>query len=105
MTASRYSPIALVLTDRLAYGELSVFVLAQLSWIPDNSHLSHEAKSLRTSRCHFHILIMEPLSEVDVEMVADSDQLIEGFFHYLTIKEYPIGCEEGKKRVIRRKAK
>ena len=70
MTASRSSPIALVLMDRLACGELSVFVSAQLSWIPNNSHLSHEAKGLRTSRCHFYILKMELLSEVEVEMVA-----------------------------------
>ena len=76
-----------------------MFVSAQLSLIPDNSHLSHEAKGLRTSRCHFYMLKMEPLSELEVEMVADSDQLIEEVFHYLTTKEYPVGCEEGKKRV------
>lgn len=64
---------------------------------------------MRTSRYHFYTLEMEPLSEVEVEVVADSeansDQLIEEVFQYQTTREYPVGCEEGRKRVIRRKAK
>ena len=36
-------------------------------------------------------LEMEPLSEAEVEVAANNDQLIEEVFQYLTTNEYPLG--------------
>ncbi len=36
---------------------------------------------------------------------VEEDQLIDEVFQYITTREYPDECKEGRKRVIRRKAK
>ncbi len=42
---------------------------------------------------------------MELELHTGEEELIEEVFHYVTTKECPDDCKEGRKRVIRRKAK
>ena len=46
-----------------------------------------------------------PVILMELELHTGEEELIEEVFHYVTTKEYPDDCKEGRKRVIRRKAK
>ncbi len=46
-----------------------------------------------------------PVILMELELHTGEEELIEEVFHYVTTKEYPDNCKEGRKRVIRRKAK